>query len=465
MIGAMSQIAHPALAPTPLATPSRVAAPLRPPVPPAPEAPLSIRAFLRAVRTNALTIWPSAAYREDATVRHFFGRINVLLNSPEAIHHVLVGNPGNYRRSPASIRILRPITGEGLLLSEGDDWKLQRRTVAPALAPRVMPMLAGHIALATNQALDRLAARAGEPIDLLATMQRLALDIAGRSMFSLEMDQHGAAMRALLTEFAEHHSKPRLLDMLLPASIPSPADIGRALFKRRWMRLIETILASRLATPQPETPRDLFDLLRAARDPETGAGFTASQLRDQVATLILAGHETTAVTLFWALIMLAEAPDEQAWLAEEAAATSIDPETAYTTAAALPRTRAVVSETMRLFPAAFTIVREVIATDRIGDLELPPRTVVMIAPWVLHRHHALWQDPDTFRPARFMPDQPAPARFAFMPFGAGPRICVGAQFAMTEAVLVLAALVGRFQLTRVDTRPVLPVAVVTTQPD
>src|SRR5208283_189294 len=119
---------------------------------------------------------------------------------------------GNYRRSPASIRILRPITGEGLLLSEGDDWKLQRRTVAPALAPRVMSMLARHIVATTDAALARLAVRAAQPIDLLATMQTLALDIAGRSMFSLEMDQHGAAMRRLLTEFGEKHAQARMLD-------------------------------------------------------------------------------------------------------------------------------------------------------------------------------------------------------------------------------------------------------------
>jgi cytochrome P450 len=438
---------------------------LRPPVPAAPDSPLPLRAFLRAIRTNALTIWPGYAYRQDTTVRAFLGRTNVLLNAPDAIHHVLVGNPGNYRRSPASIRILRPITGEGLLLSEGDDWKLQRRTVAPALAPRVMPMLARHIAAVTRDHLTRLTAEANRPIDLLATMQTMALDIAGRSMFSLEMDRFGPAMRDLLTVFAERHAQPRLLDMLLPPSIPTPADLGRARFKRRWMGLMETILAARLATPEPETPRDLFDLLRAARDPETGAGFTPRQLRDQVATLILAGHETTAVTLFWALIMLADAPEEQDWLASEAEAATIDPETAHATAAALPRTRAVVNETLRLFPAAFTIVRETIADDRIGDLLLPKRSVVMIAPWVLHRHHALWRDPGLFRPARFMPDQPPPARFAFMPFGAGPRICVGAQFAMTEAVLVLAALIGRFRIARVDTRPVLPVGIVTTQPD
>jgi cytochrome P450 len=439
--------------------------PLRPPVPPVPEVPLSVRGFLRAVRTNALTIWPQAAYRQDVTVRTFLGRTNVLLNGPDAIHHVLVGSPANYRRSPASIRILRPITGEGLLLSEGDDWKLQRRTVAPALAPRVMPMLAQHIVSSTDEALGRLAAQSDRPIDLLGAMQTLALDIAGRSMFSLEMDQYGATMRRMLSEFGEKYSQPRMLDMLLPPSIPTPTDFGRARFKRRWMGLMETILSVRLATPQPEVPRDLFDLLRAARDPETGAGFTPAQLRDQVATLILAGHETTAVTLFWALIMLAEAPAEQDWLAEEAAGARIVPETAYATAATLHRTRAVVNETLRLFPAAFTIVREAIAADRIGDLVLPARTLVMIAPWVLHRHHALWRDPAAFHPERFMPDQPAPARFAFMPFGAGPRICVGAQFAMTEAVLVLVALIGRFRVSRVDTRPVLPIGIVTTQPD
>jgi cytochrome P450 len=442
-----------------------VTLPLRPPVPEAPEAPLRVRPFLRAIRTNALTIWPKSAYREDYTIRNFLGRTNVLLNTPEAIHHVLVGNPGNFRRSPASIRILRPITGEGLLLSEGDTWKLQRRTVAPALGPRVMPMLARHIVASTKQAVAKLEATAGQPIDLLFTMQTLALDIAGRSMFSLEMDRFGAQMRAMLYEFSEKYSKPHLLDMLLPPSIPAPGDFGRARFKKRWMKLIETILSARLAEPQPDAPRDLFDLLRAARDPETGAGFSPIQLRDQVATLILAGHETTAVTLFWSLIMLAQAQEEQDWLAEEARTVAIEPETGHAAMASLIRARAVVNETMRLFPAAFTVVRETIARDRAGAVDLPPRSVVMIAPWVLHRHHALWQDPELFKPARFMPDQPAPARFSFMPFGAGPRICVGAQFATTEAVLVLAAMIGRFRVTRTDSRPVMPVGIVTTQPD
>ncbi len=424
-----------------------------------------MRQFLRAVRTNALTMWPRAAYVQDSITRQFMGRTTVLMNEPEGIHHVLVGNPGNFRRSPASIRILRPITGEGLLLSEGEAWKLQRRTVAPALGPRVMPMLASHIVASTTRAVARLAAQSNQPIDLLAAMQSLALDIAGRSMFSMEMDQYGAAMRRMLTEFGETYAKPYLLDMLLPPSIPTWHDLGRARFKRRWMGLIETILNARLKQPAPETPRDLLDLLRAARDPETGAGFSPGQLRDQVATLILAGHETTAVTLFWAMILLAEAPDEQQRVADEASGITIEPETAHAAMAGLVRTRAVVNETLRLFPAAFTLVRETIARDRAGEVDLPVGTLVMIAPWVLHRHQALWQDADAFIPDRFMPDQPAPSRFAFMPFGAGPRICVGAQFALAEATLVLASLIGRFRVSRVDTRPVMPVAIVTTQPD
>jgi len=441
---------------------------LRPPVPPRSDTPLSVRAFLRAVRTNALTMWPSAAYEQDSTVRSFLGRKTVLLNAPEAIHHVLVGNPGNYRRTPATIRILRPITGKGLLLSEGEDWKLQRSTIAPALAPRVMPMLASHVVTATEEALRRLAAEAkaqpGAAVDLLATMRNLALDIAGRSMFSLETAQYSTALRRLLTEYAERYAKPHLFDMLLPPQIPNLRDLGRAWFKHRWMGLIATIIEARLRTPTPDMPRDLFDLLRSARDPD-GGGFSSEQLRDQVATLLLAGHETTAVTLFWAVFMLAQAAEEQDRVAQEASVLTMEPATAHAAMAGLVHTRAVVNETLRLFPPAFTLARQAIAADRAGDVDLPAGALVLIAPWVLHRHHALWRDPDAFDPSRFLSDAPPPPRFAFMPFGAGPRVCVGAQFAMTEAVLVLASLIQRFRVTREDTRPILPTGIVTTQPD
>jgi unspecific monooxygenase len=436
--------------------------PARPPIPP--DA-LGFFALLRALRTNALTMWPEAAYTDDKLVRGFLGGTSVLLNTPDAIHRVLVENPGNYRRSPASIRILRAVTGEGLLLSEGEAWRHQRRTIAPSLAPRVMPMLARSIAATTQEALDRLALQIARPVDMLATMQSVALEIAGRSMFSLEMRQHGPALRAMLFEYAERFAQPRLLDMLLPASVPTLHDMARRRFQARWMRLIETIMQPRLHTLPTEPPRDLFDLLRAARDPETGAGFSAVELRDQVATLILAGHETTAVTLFWASLLLAQDQSEQSRVAAEVHGLSLDAGAAMGVLPALVRTRAVINETLRLYPPAFVVVRQSVDADRVGDFDLPRRSIVMVAPWVLHRHRALWHDPDTFAPARFMPEAVAPARFAYMPFGAGPRICVGAQFALTEAVLVLASLVQRFEIACEGARPVLPVAIVTTQPD
>ena len=338
-----------------------------PPCPPIPSGELPLLAFLRAIRTNALTMWTDAAYEQDMVVRRFLGRTNVLVNAPDEIHRVLVDNPGNYRRSPASIRILRPITGNGLLLSEGDAWRHQRRTVAPALAPRVMPMLARHIVVTAREHIESIAEHAAQgPIDLLAAMQGLALEIAGRSMFSLEMRAFGAPLRQLLTEFGERFARPFLFDMLLPPSVPTLRDLRRWRFQARWMRLVETIMHDRLREPQPDAPRDLFDLLRAARDPETGEAFSPEQLRDQLATLLLAGHETTAVTLFWSLTLLAQDAKEQGMVAEEVRRVAIEPENATAVLPLLVRTRAVVSEALRLYPPAFTMAREAIGPDRAG---------------------------------------------------------------------------------------------------
>ncbi len=313
----------------------------------------------------------------------------------------------------------------------------QRRTIAPALAPRVIPMLARHIAAAAGDAVATLAAQTDRPLPLLFAMQQLALDIAGRSMFSLEMRQFGAEMRDLLGWFGMNLAGARLLDMVLPIWLASPRDFARRRFQARWMALIGRIIASRLGAPQVDTPRDLFDLLREARDPETGAAFTPDQLRDQVATMIVAGHETTATTLFWSLFLLASVPDEQEHVAEEVRGL-ISAEAAGRALSGLVHTRAVVSEALRLYPPAFTLVREAIGPDRAGESAISRGSVVMISPWVLHRHRRLWRDPDAFDPSRFLPGAPPPPRFAYMPFGAGPRICVGAQFAMAEATIVLA---------------------------
>jgi cytochrome P450 len=472
-----------------------------PPRPPMPTGELGWYRLLKAVRTNTLQIWPREAYEQDILAQYFLGRRRFLLNSPEAIHRVLVENTANYCRTPATIRILRPIVGDGLLLSEGEDWRHQRRTIAPALAPRVLPMLARHVASATDEAIARLAA-VREPVDLLAAMQVLALEIAARSMFSLEMRQYGAALRGLIERFAPSLGRPYFLDMMLPIAIPTPRDFARMRFRAKWVALMDEIIAARLEAPPSDKPRDLFDMLLAARDPETGAAFSRAQLRDQMATMIVAGHETTALTLFWSMYLLASAPAEQERLAQEVRALDLGADAAGEVLATLPGTRAVVNEALRLYPPAFVIARMAIATDQVGGVEIPARSLVMIAPWVLHRHVRLWKDPDAFNPARFLArhqtdakaaspgdaaadhpgaqsdakpastfadraagDGPQAHRFAYLPFGAGPRVCVGAQFALAEASLVLAKLIQRFEVALADDAPVLPLAIITTTPD
>ncbi len=417
--------------------------------------------MLRLIRGNALEMWGRHAYERPAMVGSFLGRLQVLLNHPDAIGHVLVRNAANYRRPGITRRILAPLVGKGLLLSEGAAWRHQRRTIAPLLAPRSMPVLTGHVATAAAECLDRVA---GREVDLLAEMQRTALEIAGRSMFSLEMAELGGPMRTLLMRFAVELSRPSALELLAPL-LPSPKDRARLRFRREWMALIGAILDTRARMPASDGPRDLFDMLVGARDPETGEGFTREQLCDQVATMILAGHETTALTLFWSLCLLAQAPAWQDRVAVEAAANPYDAADAADVLARLPVTRAVVSEALRLYPPAYLITREAIARDVAHGTAVPRGATVAISPWVLHRHAQLWTDPHAFDPARFLPGAPPPARFAYLPFGAGPRVCVAAQFAMAEAVLVLAKLAGALHASAPDAAQVRPVGRVTTQPD
>ena len=435
-----------------------------PPRPAIPEHSPGWYRLLVALRTNALQIWPREAYTNDVLEQSFFGRKRFLLNAPEAIHHVLVDHIANYRRTPAAIRILRPIVGEGLILSEGEEWRHQRRTIAPTLAPRVIPMLARHVAGAAQEAIARLAG-ATQPVDILAAMQFLALEIAARSMFSLEMHRYGPALRRMIKEFGISLGRPYFLDLMLPLGVPSWRDLARRRFRRRWIALMDEIVAAPLREPASDQPRDLFDALLAARDPETGAAFSQAQLRDQMATMIVAGHETTALTLFWSLYLLASAPAEQSRLAQEVRDIDLSIEAAGAALPKLPYTRAVVNEVLRLYPPAAAIARGSVATDYVAGATIPGGSLIMISPWVLHRHANLWSDPEAFDPSRFLDDKPPAHRFAYMPFGAGPRICVGAQFALAEAGLVLAMLVQRFEFTLADDVPVLPITVITTQPD
>jgi cytochrome P450 len=437
---------------------------LVPPFPAAAPDNLSGFALARELRVNGLRVWPERAYHADVFARRFFGRSTLLLNSSDAVRRVLIDNHENYGRTRATIRVVKPLLGDGLFISEGQTWKHQRRTLAPAFTPKAMDAFAAHMVAATTQRVADLSGRTGEPLDLYAIIQRLTLEIAGRTMFSLEMHDQGAALRDFMWRYSRSLARPSLLDFVMPIAVPTPHDLRRWWFRRGWVRFIDGILDKRRSAAEHAGPRDLLDLLLAAADPETGQGFSPAEVRDQVATMVIAGHETTAVALFWSLYIMALAPDVQERVAAECRA-------ARPVGSARPDyekliyTGAVIAETLRLYPPAYVIVRVARQADAVAGASVEPGDIVVISPWVIHRHHRLWRDANAFDPQRFMPGAPAPPRLSYLPFGVGPRVCIGAQFALLEATIVLAHLLSTFRIELEDDRPVTPTAVITTQPD
>ncbi len=412
----------------------------QPLVPPsAPRAPETMTFFgrLKAMRESVIGTWGQRAYEEDILQGRFFGHSSFILNTPDAIRHVLVDNYA---------------------------WKHQRRTLAPAFTPRAVSTLIPHMIVVTDETIAKLRATCGQPVDLREAMQRMALEIAGRTMFSFEMSRHGPTLRDFVMEYGARLARPHLLDLMLPQGWPSPQDFSRARFRKRWTSFVAMLMAQRRAAGKNEgaPPRDLFDLMVAARDPETGNAFTDEQLGDQVATMILAGHETTATTLFWSLYLLALDPTSQDQLAAEVQGVTVN---GALDLERLKFTRAVVDETMRLYPPVFLIARAAAGPDTVAGRPVKNKDVILIAPWLLHRHEKLWRDPNAFIPSRFMPGAPPPDRFAYLPFGVGARVCIGAHFALVEATLALAKIIGAFRIELLDQEPVIPVGVVTTQPD
>jgi cytochrome P450 len=425
---------------------------------------LSWRAVAAALRGNALVAFPEEAVAEDVVVQRFFGRDHVLLQAPDAIRHVLIENSQNYRRSPPAIRVLRPMFGRGLFLSNGEEWRQQRRAVAPAFAPRTLHRVAGRVVSAASALAGDLAALDGAFVNLVPRFQRLALDIIGGAIFSLDMRRHGPELRELILHYAARLGRPSLADFLLPLPMPTVVDFARARFRRRWRRLISHVIADRASRRRGSEPGDLFDVL-AAPDPESGLSPDPQRLGDQVATIAVAGHETTAAAMFWACYLLARHPVEQERLAAEVCGVELSPENAADILPRLVQTRAAIDEVLRLYPAAFVIVRQALHNDIAAGIPVAAGSLVLIAPWILHRHRRFWAAPESFDPSRFLPGAPQPPRFAYMPFGAGPRTCVGAPFALTELVLVLAILLQNFRIELTSSRPVRPVGLVTVQPD
>jgi cytochrome P450 len=414
---------------------------------------------LLALRRNAFSAFPSRCLDEPVVNLRLAGRHLVLAASPDAIRHIMITHAEDYVRLPVGRRVLGPIVGRGLLVSEGETWRRQRRAMAPAFTPRNIPIMARHIIRCTEVACDRLEGSRGTHVDMLHELQMLSLEIAATSLFSMEASTFGPELRKMVSEYMDTVGRLYPTDILLPDAVPTPLRARRALFRRRWIRLIRSIIEVRGQAVHVDAPRDLFDLLREAH----GSG-REDLLADEVSTMIVAGHETTALTLFWMCTLLSRAPQWQTALAAEACRLDLSVEGAATSLPKLVLTRAVVEETLRLYSPAFMTGRLAKRSHEICGVRVAEGSIVLLPYWLLHRSPRWWSNPGAFDPSRFLQGT-KPDPLTYLPFGVGRHVCIGAQLAMSEAILAMARLLQKFTITMTSERPVLPVARLSTRPD
>jgi cytochrome P450 len=441
----------------------------RPPAPKPLREALDVFAFLRRVRANPLATWTEEHFEKLVVAGEgVLGRITVV-SDPAAVRHILVDNAANYRKDDLQRRVLAPGLGNGLLTAEGDEWKLQRRTLAPLFAPRNVAGFFPTMVGGAERLVRRWRRRDGRTLDISLEMTRVTLDILERTIFTRGLARDPDALGRAITRYFEALGPIDPLDVFgMPDWLPRIGRLRARPAIRFFGEVVGELIETRRALMRAEEapPRDILTLLLEAADPETGQGLSDVEVRANIVTFIGAGHETTANALSWSLYLLSQAPRARERIEREVdevlGARVITPDDL----ARLVFTRAVLDEAMRLYPPVPFMSRTAIADDIIGDLKIPKGSLVTMAPYVLHRHRRLWDAPDAFDPDRFMPERRgAIDRFAYLPFGAGPRVCIGASFALQEAVTVLASIVQAGRLDLVEGHEVRPLHRVTLRPE
>jgi cytochrome P450 len=369
-----------------------------------------------------------------------------MLFHPDHVRHVLQENHQNYVKGPIIART-KVLIGEGLFTSEGSFWRRQRRLAQPAFHRARIAGLVETMVQATAERLGRWGqpAARGEVVDVAAEMSELTLTMVGRTLFGRDLSERAAAAGRALRVALAFTADRTMRYLTLPLALPTPKHrtFRRALGELDGV-VYDLIEARRRAGADGG---DLLGMLMAARDEETGEGMTAHQLRDEVMTFFLAGHETTAVALAWTWYLLARHPDVAAALVAEVDEVLGDRPPGFDDLPRLPLARMAVEEAMRLYPPVWGIGRQAVGEDAVGGYRLPAGAIVNLSPYVTHRHAAVWSDAERFDPTRFAPDRSAARpRFAYFPFSGGPRQCIGEGFAMVEAQVVVAMVLQRFRL-------------------
>ena len=428
-----------------------------PPKPPARPDRVSLWRYMQLFRRDILSAQPQRLYRAwMAEFRTLFFR-SYMINDPALIARVLQENPDDFPKSNRIREGLAPLLGNSVFVTNGDEWRRQRRIIDPAfeggrLRDTFPAMLAAGQAAVARMPLG--------VVEVEAQTAHLAADVIFRTLFSLPIEDETAW--AVFSEFKTYQRSQPLLNLAalvpLPAWVPRPRRSATRASAAKIRQLITQLTQTRahdLAAGR--APDDLASKIMTTRDPVTGAGFATDEMVDQVAIFFLAGHETSASALAWGLYLLAQNQGIQDQVAGEGAALGAEPQ--FGDLSKLRLTRDVFREVLRLYPPVPMMVRQILRAETFRGRLLRRGAQIVLSPWHLHRHERIWDNPDGFDPARWQnPDTKAAQRDGYMPFSAGPRVCTGAGFAMVEGVLLLALLTRAFRFTLVPNRPAMPVA-------
>lgn len=434
--------------------------PFVPPFPPRGAGPVaSWRGFFGERARTAVYGWSEQAFRLPYMRRNILGfRIHIPLN-PEAVQRVLLDNAANYAKPDLVKKLLAPAIGQGLLTSDGGLWREQRKIVAANFAPAAVDALVPQFGEVGREALERW--QPGERNMALEATQA-TMRVISNTLFSGDARLTSEAAMAHIAAALEGVSEARLQMML---GLPRMPWSRKGWAAERGMSYLRGTLEAVVRERPPEGGPDDFlgRLIRGLNDrfePKQAAQLAV----DNAMTFYLAGHETTANAVSWALYLLAEQPELQERIAAEAAEALQGGEDAELPDR-LPLLRMALEETLRLYPPAPRFDRQAIEADRLGDEDVLPGDIVSIWPWLLHRHENLWERPDAFEPDRFSPERRAGRhRFQYLPFGAGPRLCVGARFATAEALVILAHWLRAWRFAPVPGREVRVHGMVTLRP-
>ncbi len=429
--------------------------------------PLGVWDSLRTGRRNLLELIPEIATRQPMVSGRTVKRWHMVMD-PGACRRILKDRLEDYPKSDVTKLILRPAIGGSLFIAEGAHWHWQRRAAAPAFSVRNMQALAPVMTAAAERAAERIGraaeGAAGGAANLFDEMVATTFEVIADVTFSGGGAFDRDAVHGAIDSYIAGAARLSLLDIIgAPGWVPRPGRLLSGPAMRAMKAMADRAITERRASGHAGVP-DLLGLLLDGEDPETRRRMTTAELRDNLLTFIVAGHETTALTLSWALYLCAFDPAVQERAREEARA-ALGGRAA--TVADLPKLgyiRQIVDETLRLYPPAAFLSRTARARDTLCGREIRPGDTVMLPIYALHRNHLLWPEPHRFDPARF--DDPKQIdRFAYLPFGGGPRICIGAAFALQEAVIVLATLLARFRFTPVPGREPRPVLILTLRPE